>query len=94
MKSKTLPIDRLKRLHDLVDAPGGVARQALDTPLQRIQCILGSVLIQQLIVPVVGSFSPGKSSLINTVTGDNLLPVAIAPETALPAELRFADIRE
>ena len=95
LKSKALLIDRLKKLHELVGAPGDVARQVLgkefDAHLERIQGALDQIAGQELIVPIVGSFSAGKSSLINALIGEPLLPVAITPETALPTELRFAD---
>lgn len=45
----------------------------------------------ELIVPVVGGFSAGKSSLINSFLKANILPTAITPETALAAELRYSD---
>ena len=44
----------------------------------------------ELIVPVVGAFSAGKSTLINAFLEDNLLPVDITPETALATELRYS----
>ncbi|EER62366.1 conserved hypothetical protein [Acidovorax delafieldii 2AN] len=47
----------------------------------------------ELLVPVVGAFSAGKSSLLNALVGAELLPVAITPETAMPTELRY-DNRE
>lgn len=47
----------------------------------------------ELLVPVVGAFSAGKSSLLNSLMGAELLPVAITPETAMPTELRY-DNRE
>lgn len=41
-------------------------------------------------VPIVGDFSSGKSSLLNTFIGDDtLLPVDIAPETAVAYELYY-----
>ena len=45
----------------------------------------------QLLIPVVGAFSAGKSSLINTFLQINQLPVAITPETALATELHFSN---
>ena len=45
----------------------------------------------ELIVPVVGAFSAGKSTLINAFLGDSLLPVDITPETALATELRYSE---
>lgn len=48
----------------------------------------------ELIVPVVGGFSAGKSSLINSFLKKDLLPTAITPETALASELRYSDDEE
>lgn len=45
----------------------------------------------ELIVPVIGAFSAGKSTLINNLLGTSVLPVGIAPETELATELRYAD---
>ncbi len=45
---------------------------------------------QELIIPVVGGFSAGKSSLINSFLGEELLPTALTPETALATELRYS----
>lgn len=43
----------------------------------------------ELIVPVVGGFSAGKSTIINSFLGQNILPTAITAETALATELRY-----
>ncbi|MDR1580934.1 MAG: dynamin family protein, partial [Synergistaceae bacterium] len=44
-------------------------------------------------VPVIGAFSSGKSSILNTLLGYSggrkLLPEDITPETAIPAELQY-----
>ncbi len=45
----------------------------------------------ELIVPVVGSFSAGKSTLINSFLGKNILATKITPETALATELRYSE---
>lgn len=42
----------------------------------------------EILVPFIGGFSCGKSSLINTLLGEVLLSTEITPETALPIELR------
>ncbi len=44
----------------------------------------------ELLVPVVGSFSAGKSTLINSFLGKNILATKITPETALATELRYS----
>jgi len=46
---------------------------------------------RELIVPVIGAFSAGKSSLINSFLGDKKLPEKITPETALATELRYSN---
>lgn len=45
----------------------------------------------ELIVPIIGAFSAGKSSLINSFLGKNYLPVKLTPETALATELRYSE---
>lgn len=42
----------------------------------------------EIIIPFVGAFSSGKSSLINALLGEDILSTDIAPETLLPVELR------
>ena len=44
----------------------------------------------ELVVPVVGAFSSGKSTLINSFLAADLLPVNVPPETALATELRYS----
>lgn len=44
----------------------------------------------ELIVPVVGGFSAGKSTMINQFLGENILGVGLTPETALATELRYS----
>ncbi|AMW33559.1 dynamin family protein [Fervidobacterium islandicum] len=47
------------------------------------------MLQAELVIPVVGLFSAGKSTLINRFLGRNYLPVGITPETSLATELRY-----
>ena len=42
-------------------------------------------------VPFVGDFSAGKSSLINSYMGVNLLPTDVAPQTAVSYELYYSE---
>jgi len=42
----------------------------------------------EVLIPFIGAFSSGKSSLLNALLGENLLSTDITPETALPIELR------
>ncbi len=45
----------------------------------------------ELLIPVIGAFSAGKSSLLNSFLGENRLPEKITPETALATELRYSE---
>lgn len=44
-----------------------------------------------LIVPIVGDFSSGKSTLLNKFIGKDILEVNVKPETAVPAELYYSE---
>lgn len=44
---------------------------------------------QKIIVPFIGGFSGGKSSLINALLNDAFLSTDITPETAFPVEITF-----
>jgi len=44
----------------------------------------------ELLVPVIGAFSAGKSTLINSFLEDELLSTNLTPETALATELRYS----
>lgn len=60
----------------------------LDTiNIQKLQQVIEQ---SELIVPIVGGFSAGKSTLINSFLNEELLPVGITPETALATELRYS----
>jgi GTP-binding protein EngB required for normal cell division len=54
------------------------------------QTLLPKVMETELVVPVIGAFSAGKSSLLNALMGQQVLPIGIAPETELATELRYA----
>ena len=43
----------------------------------------------ELLVPVIGAFSAGKSSLLNTFLGEDILGVGLTPETELATEIRY-----
>lgn len=63
-----------------------------DAMVTRVNALTDSVRTGELLVPITGGFSSGKSTLLNTLIGRQLLPTAILPETALAAELRYGDL--
>src|SRR5438876_1191177 len=44
-------------------------------------------------VACIGQFKRGKSTLINALIGDPVLPVGFTPVTAVPTVIRFGDKR-
>ena len=44
----------------------------------------------QVVAPLIGEFSTGKSSLVNALLGRNVLSVNITPETAVPTEICYS----
>ena len=83
LKTKELFLNTLDSLMDVMDDCGlekdmtGAVRDAGEN--------------MPLLVPVVGEFSAGKSSLLNHLMGKNILAVAMDPETAIPAELYYSE---
>lgn len=59
----------------------------IDTSTQ--QTLMKKIDTTELIVPVVGGFSAGKSTLINHFLGNEILSTNLTPETALATELRY-----
>lgn len=51
--------------------------------------IIESISGFQVIVPLVGGFSTGKSSLLNYILNQDILSVNITPETAIPTEIEY-----
>ncbi|MBR8219845.1 dynamin family protein [Burkholderia vietnamiensis] len=46
----------------------------------------------ELLIPLIGAFSAGKSSLLNAFLEREVLPVGLAPETELATELRYGEV--
>lgn len=63
-----------------------------ETPLQTDELSLLKEDINhiELLVPVIGAFSAGKSSLLNAFLGADVLGVGLTPETELATELRYS----
>lgn len=74
-------------LDDLSTIKDAIQKVNLDTT--SIDKLHEEISNMELLIPVVGEFSAGKSSLLNSFIGKDVLPTGIAPETALAAELRY-----
>ncbi|GAA9047558.1 hypothetical protein HpHA137_10720 [Helicobacter pylori] len=62
-----------------------------EVEIDKTECsiLLESIQKQQLVIPVVGNFSAGKSTLLNRFLEKSVLPTAIMPETSLATELHY-----
>lgn len=68
----------------------------LNNCLEKIGIEINNNFIQEienveLLVPIIGSFSAGKSTLINSFLQENRLPTNLTPETALATEIRYSN---
>ncbi|WQX31420.1 dynamin family protein [Helicobacter pylori] len=63
-----------------------------EVEIDKTECstLLASVQKQQLVIPVVGNFSAGKSTLLNRFLEKSVLPTGITPETSLATELHYS----
>jgi len=93
LNSQSQYIDFLCLLGDSVKKAADAMSPAMDSIQQKFldkaNALVADIGQVRLLVPIVGAFSAGKSSLLNALLGDLLLPVAITPETSLAAELHF-----
>ncbi len=63
-----------------------------EVEIDKTECstLLESIQKQQLVIPVVGNFSAGKSTLLNRFLEKSVLHTAITPETSLATELHYS----
>ncbi|MGH7758270.1 MAG: dynamin family protein, partial [Candidatus Dormibacteria bacterium] len=80
-----------QQLQDLLVGLSRLSGSALLTADQRGLAAetAGKLAGQSVFVAVVGEFKRGKSSLINTLLGEDLLPTGVIPVTAAPTLVRF-----
>ncbi len=83
---------------------GGVIRQAIqslgslgpqfDQDRGKLEELLARLGEERFHLAVLGQFKRGKSSLINALLGEAVLPTAVIPLTAIPTFIRAGDRRE
>lgn len=84
LRTKQVYIEYLKEVKSLLKDNDFKSKNKLDElKLSLEQC--------ELIIPVIGGFSAGKSTLINSFLGSEILSTNLTPETALATELRFSN---
>lgn len=66
------------------------ALHTLDIESFGIDNAIANIASTELLIPVIGGFSAGKSSLLNSFLQEEILSVAVTPETALATELHYS----
>ena len=66
------------------------ALHTLDIESFGIDNAIANITSTELLIPVIGGFSAGKSSLLNSFLQEDILSVAVTPETALATELHYS----
>ncbi|GAA8636756.1 dynamin-like GTPase family protein [Helicobacter pylori] len=63
-----------------------------EVEIDKTECsiLLASVQKQQLVIPIVGNFSAGKSTLLNRFLEKSVFPTGIMPKTSLATELHYS----
>lgn len=65
--------------------------EGMDQSITNLITLKNEMQFSDLVVPIVGLFSAGKSTMINSLLGENYLPTAITPETSLAMELHYSN---
>lgn len=63
---------------------------SVECPTENAGSLKQTIKDYELLVPVVGEFSAGKSTFLNSFIGRKVLSVSINPETAVATELRYS----
>ena len=77
------------RLLELIDKYAAIAGEQETKASDVINKLAQNVQNPELIVPVLGSQGMGKSTLINAILGDNILPNDADETTCVPVEIRY-----
>jgi hypothetical protein len=61
---------------------------------EHVQALAGRAADGRYYVACVGQFKRGKSTLLDALIGEPLLPIGVVPVTAVPTVLRFGPVRQ
>ncbi|PBC73509.1 dynamin family protein [Fibrobacter intestinalis] len=75
---------------EIIDKVSAIA-QKCDVSCEKAKALAQTIKSQELLVPVVGEFSAGKSTFLNSFIGRPILSVDVSPETAVATELRYSE---
>lgn len=76
-------LDKFRKIKDIYQ------KYNFDSVSSKIEKDIADISDFKVTVPIVGTFSTGKTTLVNELIGYYLLSTDITPETAIPAELTY-----
>lgn len=79
-----------KFLEYLKEIETEVKKTSIPTENFNFESLSKEILDTQLVIPIIGAFSAGKSALLNSFLTQQYLAENITPETALATELRYS----
>ena len=79
----------MNEIKDIINEISGINRAIGAPDLTKPLSGLLNSNDKTIYVAVLGQFKSGKSSLVNSIIGENLLPVGVVPVTAIVTRLRF-----
>src|SRR5215470_15792497 len=85
-----------ERKNEVVEALGGLREVADSVGAKSLARRVEHDLVQKLIndrfhLVVVGEFNHGKTTFVNALLGESVLPVGVTPTTAAIHHLKYAD---
>lgn len=89
MKYKQFLLEKISKLEELAGTYdiGEKLMADIDNTTQEINDF-------SILIPLIGGFNAGKSSLLNAFLGEELLPTNLLPETAIATEIKYGQKRE
>src|SRR6476646_8535799 len=85
-------LDVTVALQELADVAGGLGAKSLKERVERE--LVKKMEEDRFHLVVVGEFNHGKSTFVNALLGESVLPVGVTPTTAAIHHLKYADAPE
>jgi small GTP-binding protein len=85
---------RERAIELISDIAGALATEGIDAPddVKRLRDVAQDLRNLFFIVAVIGEFNAGKSSFVNAILGEKLLPMGITPTTEFIELIRYNDV--
>ena len=88
-------LERLEQTSDELELLGKIERVVTERGLVEFRSTIAGITDRledrSLEIAVFGRVSAGKSSLLNAILGEEILPVGVTPITAVPTRIRFGE---